>query len=180
MPPTSAIPDFYYFCFGAYEPFLTSLGFLGTLVDPLGAHNSQAPWLSDALPYRVLPTATLVTILQLSHVCALLGLVNFFVLSAVRTHLKRQPALQEKIVVSLLTPLLIGDIFHLGVTFWALGDQRFQYQNWSPMLWTTIILGFTLMIPRICWHLGIGRYVDSRDRSFQNTYISSAAASTKS
>lgn len=32
MSPRSAIPDFYYFCFGAYEPFLTTIGFLGTLV----------------------------------------------------------------------------------------------------------------------------------------------------
>jgi len=28
-PPTSAIPDFYYFCFAAYEPFLTVAGFVG-------------------------------------------------------------------------------------------------------------------------------------------------------
>jgi hypothetical protein len=31
MPPKSAIPDIYYFCFGAYEPFLNIVGFLGTL-----------------------------------------------------------------------------------------------------------------------------------------------------
>ncbi|KAF8974504.1 hypothetical protein BDZ97DRAFT_1900150 [Flammula alnicola] len=171
MAPTSAIPDFYYFCFGAYEPFLTLVGFLGTLADPLTAHNSQAPWLTDALPYNVLPTATFVTILQLSHVCALLGLVNLFVLSAVRAHLQGNPALQEKIVFSLLTPLLIGDIFHLTLTLWALGDDRWNIQSWSPMLWTTLILGLTLMIPRVCWHLGIGRYVDSRDTSFRKGYV---------
>lgn len=32
MPPSSAIPDFYYFLFSAYEPFLTAIGFLGTCV----------------------------------------------------------------------------------------------------------------------------------------------------
>lgn len=32
MPPSSAIPDFYYFWFAAYEPFLTMLGFIGTCV----------------------------------------------------------------------------------------------------------------------------------------------------
>jgi len=31
MPPKSAIPDFYYFCFGAYEPFITFVGFLGAI-----------------------------------------------------------------------------------------------------------------------------------------------------
>jgi len=169
MPPESAIPDIYYFCFGAYEPFLTTIGFLGTLVDPTGAHNAQAPWLQGISPYKTLPTATLVTILQLSHVCALLGLINIFVLSAVRTHLKEQPALQEKIVFSLLVPLLIGDVFHLGVTFWGLGDSKWDFANWTPMLWITFILGLTLMVPRICWHLGIGRYVDFRDGPFRKT-----------
>ncbi|KAF8812499.1 hypothetical protein BYT27DRAFT_7133211 [Phlegmacium glaucopus] len=167
MPPKSAIPDFYYFCFGAYEPFLTTVGFLGALVDPTGTHNAQAPWSKDVPPYKILPPATLVTIVQLSHVCALLGLVNLFLLSAARTHLKEQPALQEKIVFSLFTPLLIGDVFHLGVTFWALGDQKWNFSNWTPMLWVTFILGLTLMVPRICWHLGIGRYVDFRDGSFR-------------
>ncbi|KAF8165287.1 hypothetical protein B0H34DRAFT_688602 [Crassisporium funariophilum] len=169
MAPKSAIPDFYYFCFGAYEPFLTIVGFLGALVDPINAHNAQAPWLSDELPYRELPTATLVTLIQLAHVCALVGIINLFVLSAIRKHLKDSPALQEKIVFSLFTPLLMGDIFHLAVTFWALGDQKFNFSSWSPMLWTTIILGLTLMIPRICWHLGVGRYTDSRDGAFRKS-----------
>lgn len=170
MPAKSAIPDFYYFCFGAYEPFLTIVGFLGALVDPLSAHNSQAPWSTDVPPYQTLPTATLVTILQLAHVCALLGCINLFVFSAVRKHLPNNPALQEKIVFSLMTPLLIGDLFHMWLTIWALGDQRWNFTSWSPMLWTTVILGFSLMIPRICWHLGIGRYVDSRDGSFREGY----------
>ncbi|KAH0587647.1 hypothetical protein H2248_006414 [Termitomyces sp. 'cryptogamus'] len=66
-------------------------------------------------------------------------------------------------VFALLTPLVIGDIFHLYITLWALGDQRWEFWNWSPMLWTTIILGLTLMVPRITWHLGVGRYVHTRD-----------------
>jgi hypothetical protein len=110
-----------------------------------------------------------VTTLQLAHVCALLGIINAFVLTAVRKHLQDNPALQEKIVFSLMTPLLLGDIFHLYVTFWALGDQRWSFWQWSPMLWTTVLLGFTLMIPRIAWHLGIARYVDHRDARFPKT-----------
>ena len=31
MSPRSALPDFYYFVFAAYEPLLCILGFLGTL-----------------------------------------------------------------------------------------------------------------------------------------------------
>lgn len=114
----------------------------------------------------MLPRPTLVTTLQLAHVCALLGIINAFVLTAVRKHLRDNPALQEKIVFALMTPLLLGDIFHLYVTFWALGDQRWSFGEWSPMLWTTVLLGFTLMIPRIAWHLGIARYVDHRDARY--------------
>jgi len=169
-PHSSAIPDFYYFCFGAYEPFLTTVGFLGTLADPVTTHNSQAPWV-DAAPYQVLPTATFVSIVQLSLVCSLLGLVNMFVLYAVRTHLRSNPALQEKIVTALLTPLLFGDVFHLSLTLWALGEQRWAFASWSPMLWTTVILGLTLMIPRILWHAGVGRYVESRDGGFHASHV---------
>jgi len=73
------------------------------------------------------------------------------------------PVLQEKVVGALLTPLLIGDVLHLTLTFWALGDKRWNLSEWSYMLWLTVILGLTLLIPRIAWHLGIRRYMESRD-----------------
>jgi hypothetical protein len=101
--------------------------------------------------------------MQLAHVCALLGIINFFVLSAARRHLHSQPALQEKLVASLLTPLLIGDFLHLWVTLWALGDQKWQVAKWEPVLWSTVVLGLSLLIPRVTWHLGIGRFVERRD-----------------
>ncbi|KAI6162998.1 hypothetical protein EDD17DRAFT_1570638 [Pisolithus thermaeus] len=92
-----------------------------------------------------------------------MGLINFFMLTAARRHLASQVIVQEKIVRALLIPLLIGDVVHLYVTLWALGDERWDVARWSPMLWTTIILGLTLMIPRVMWHLGVWRYMDSRD-----------------
>ncbi|PFH52780.1 hypothetical protein AMATHDRAFT_1825 [Amanita thiersii Skay4041] len=159
MHPGSALPDFYYFCFAIYEPFLTVLGFIGTCFDPKTTHDAQAPWTSHSPPPLELPKATLVTMVQLAHVCALVGVINFFVLSAARKHLHSNLALQEKIVSALLTPLLIGDILHIYVTLWALGDEKWRIRDWSPMLWSTVILGLTLLIPRAAWHLGIGRYV---------------------
>jgi len=159
----SAIPDLYYAIFAYYEPFLTIMGFIGAFSDPKSIHDQQAPWQSGSPPSDPLPLATFVTVVQLGHVCALLGLVNFFVLSATRRHLHSQVALQEKIVSALLTPLLIGDILHLYVTLWALGDHRWAIHKWNAMLWTTILLGLTLLVPRIAWHLGIGRYVNKRD-----------------
>ncbi|TFK23252.1 hypothetical protein FA15DRAFT_670643 [Coprinopsis marcescibilis] len=162
-PPSSALPDFYYFCFAAYEPFLTTIGLLGAFADPITTHNAQAPWPPNTEPFTVLPPPTLVTTLQLAHVCALVGIINAFVFTACRKHLKSNPALQEKIALSLLTPLLLGDVIHLYVTFWALGDGRWDFGQWSPMLWVTLILGLSLLFPRIAWHLGVGRYVDRRD-----------------
>lgn len=168
MSPTSPLPDFYYFVFAIYEPVLTTIGFLGAVGDPTRAHNAQAPWPPGTPPFQELPQATLVTTLQLAHVCGLLGLINIFVLHAIRKHVDDNVVLQEKLVRSLLTPLLIADFTHLYVTLWALGDQRWDVGNWTPMLWTTIGLGSSLLIPRIAWHMGIGRYVHARDAHSQH------------
>jgi len=157
--------QFYYYIFAIYEPALCCVGFLGALADPKGTHDGQAPDPPTDVP---LPTATLVTLIQLAHVCALLGVVNAFVLTAARRYLKNQPYLQEKIVRALLIPLLFGDFFHLFITFWALGDQKWDFTNYPSTLWITVGLGLTLMIPRILWHMGVGRYVDSRDARYQN------------
>jgi len=160
----SALPPIYYAIFCIYEPMLTTMGFIGTLLNPTKTHNIQAPWPPHVVPPVDLPLATKVTIVQLAHVCALVGLINFYLLRTARRYLSNQPALQEKIIGALLLPLLIGDVLHLVVTLWALGDVRWNFSQWSAMLWATVVLGFSLMIPRITWHLGIGRYMDARDR----------------
>jgi hypothetical protein len=163
MSPKSAIPDAYYAIFAFYEPFLCILGFIGTFADPVTSHNQQAPWPANNPPPDSLPRATLVTIIQLAHVCSLVGVINNFIFTAARRHLHAQPALQEKIVGALMVPLLIGDLAHFYVTLWALGEQKWNMREWSPVLWATMLLGLSLLIPRIAWHLGIGRYVDKRD-----------------
>jgi len=157
--PTSIMPFF-----AIYEPLLCIVGFIGALSDPKATHDQQAPWPLGIAPSEPLPRATLVTMLQLAHVCALLGVINLFVLGAVRKHLEGQPALQEKIVRSLLTPLVLGDFAHLFVTIWGLGEEKWNFSRYTPMLWITIILGISLLVPRVAWHLGIGRYVHTRDR----------------
>ncbi|KAJ7781177.1 hypothetical protein B0H16DRAFT_1497357 [Mycena metata] len=167
MRQTSPLPPHYYWIFGIYEPCLTTLGFLGALLDPKGTYDNQAPW-PNGSPPDVFPLATRLTIIQLGHVCALLGLLNVWILSSARIHLNPYPALQEKILSALLTPLFIGDIMHLVVTLWALGEERWNIQNWSPMLIVTLVLGISLLVPRTMWILGIGRYVDSRDRQSPN------------
>lgn len=139
----------------------------------------NGPWPVGVTLPEILPAATTVTVLQLAHTCALLGIINFFVLTAIRE--LRSPALQEKIAASLFTPLLVSDVSHILVTLYGIGDTRWNVDEWPSIVWITIITGFTLLIPRfvqedrrisnskrqtlfrVCWHLGIGRYVDSRD-----------------
>ncbi|KAF9652200.1 hypothetical protein BDM02DRAFT_232129 [Thelephora ganbajun] len=157
----SAIPTVYYAVFAIYEPFLCVAGMVGAFFDPVKTHNMNGPWPVGAAPPESLPAATTVTVLQLAHTCALLGIINFFVINAIRG--LRSPALQEKMATSLFTPLLVSDVSHILVTLYGIGDLRWNVDEWPSIVWITIITGLTLLIPRICWHLGIGRYVDSRD-----------------
>lgn len=181
MPPNSAIPLFYWLVFGCYEPILSIGGAVGAFVYPLevsaGLQNQpkktaddtpqtyrqQAPWPNDSHPESPLPTATVVTLYQLAHTVALLGALNIFVLWAARKHLWSQPAIQEKVVRAQLTPLLFGDVLHIVITLWALGDERWDVSKWGGILWLTIISGLTLFVPRVAWHMGVGRYVAVRD-----------------
>ena len=59
--------------------------------------------------------------------------------------------------------MLLGDVLHIVLTLWAIGDERWNVQKWQATLWVTIVSGFTLLIPRLAWHLGVGRYMESRD-----------------
>ncbi|KAI0347238.1 hypothetical protein BDW22DRAFT_1351629 [Trametopsis cervina] len=163
MPPNSALPLFYWLVFGCYEPLLTLGGAVGALLYPKETYEQQAPWPQGLRPHAPLARATLVTLYQLAHTVGLLGALNLCILWTVRKHLWSQPAIQEKVVRALLTPLLLGDFLHIGLTLWALGDERWDVGQWEALLWITILSGFTLMIPRIAWHLGIGRYVEARD-----------------
>jgi len=160
----SALPTIYYAIFAVYEPLLSVGGLIATFSDPQKIHRLQAPWPSGSSPFDKLSPATMVTILQLAHTCTLLGIINVFILNGARKYIV-QPEIQEKIVASLLTPLLLGDIFHLVVTIYALGEYRWSVSAWPPTLVLTIFFGVSLLIPRICWHLGLGRYVASRDEA---------------
>lgn len=106
----------------------------------------NGPWPVGAVLPETLPAATIVSILQLAHTCALLGIINFFVLTAVRD--LRSPALQEKIATALLTPLVVTDVSHILVTLYGIGDTRWNVNEWPSILWITIITGLTLLIPR--------------------------------
>jgi len=157
--PTTALPAFYYVVFGIIEPVIVWVGAVAAFLDPESVYIQQAPWPNDQPPTGPLPTATLVTFAQLAHVCTLLGTLNFTLLRAARSpQLAAQPALQETVVRALLAPLVVGDVLHLTLTFWALGDSRWDVGRWNGTLWATIVIGVMLLVPRVAWHMGIGRY----------------------
>jgi len=177
--PRSALPPVYYAIFGIFEPTVTLIGFIGAFMDLTKTHNMQAPWPSHISPPQQLPLATRVTVVQLAHVCGLLGLINFFLLRAARQYLSGQPVLQEKVVAGLLTPLVIGDVLHISFTLWALGDVRWNVSEWTVVIWLTVLIGLALFIPRIAWHMGIGRYMDSRDGRGKGKGLSANIALSK-
>ena len=133
------------------------------IVDGTQTYVQQAPWPQGVEPAEALPKAAVVTLLQLAHTVGLLGSINVFVLWAARKHLWSQPAIQERVVAALLTPLLFGDFLHIALTLWALGEERWDVSQWTGTLWVTVVTGLTLMIPRMAWHMGVGRYVERRD-----------------
>ncbi|KAI0702880.1 hypothetical protein BC835DRAFT_1320065 [Cytidiella melzeri] len=163
MPQNSAIPFFYWVLFGCYEPFLSITGAIGAFLYPQQTYEQQAPWPNGSPPDGPMARATIVTLYQLAHTVSLLGFINLFMMWTIRKHLWTHPAMQERVMRALLTPLLVADFLHIGLTLWALGEERWDVSQWGGILWITIVSGFTLMIPRIAWHLGIGRYVHERD-----------------
>lgn len=106
----------------------------------------NGPWPAGVALPQTLPVATTVTILQLAHTCGLLGIINFFVLTAIRD--LRSPALQEKVATALFTPLVVTDVSHVLVTLYAMGDTRWKVDEWPSIVWITIATGLTLLIPR--------------------------------
>jgi len=111
---------------------------------------------SEALP----PIAHAI-ICQLAIAHGIIGFINASVLRAVRE--LPSPALQEKIARSLLVPLVVGDVLHIFGTFYGIGDVRWKMKDWPQILWLSIVVGTALFVPRVCWLLGVGRHVETRD-----------------
>ncbi|KAF9652199.1 hypothetical protein BDM02DRAFT_3183918 [Thelephora ganbajun] len=168
MPPTliqpqkSAVPTFYYIVFGIIEPLITFASLLEGIFDPRKVIVRHGRWSSGfAEAPGALPPTVRAVIYQMVVAHAIIGLVNASVLRAIRT--LPSSALQEKIARSLVISLSIGDVLHLFGTFYGIGDVRWKAKDWPQALWLSVAVGIGLFIPRVCWLLGIGRYVATRD-----------------
>lgn len=143
--------------------------------------DRHGSWPSSATKAaRAIPPSVHAIICQTVVAHAIIGFLNASVLRAIRK--LPSPALQEKIAKSLMISLAIGDVLHLFGMFYGIGDVRWKTKEWPQVLWLSLGIGITLFIPRcvgvattpspregnrsyyrICWLLGIGRYVAARD-----------------
>ena len=127
---------------------------------------------------EVLPPTVHAIICQTAVAHVVIGCISASILRTIR----RLPSqtLQEKMARSLMISLAIGDVLHLFGTFYGIGDVRWKAEDWPQVLWLNIIVGLALFIPRyagttpnprggdsyhyrVCWLLGIGRFVATRD-----------------
>ena len=109
------------------------------------------------------------------------GIIGFLSASVLRAARKLpSPTSQERIARALVISLTTGDVLHLFGTFYGIGDVRWRMGDWPQALWLTVAIETALFIPRyvrktpnlrngcqsrhrICWLLGIGRFVAARD-----------------
>ena len=109
---------------------------------------------------------------------AVIGFINASVLRAIRG--LPSSTLKEKIARSFMISLVIGDVLRLFGSFYGIGDVRWKTKDWPQVFWLSVIIGIVFFIPRhvgttliprrgdrsyhrVCWLLGIGRYVATRD-----------------
>jgi len=161
-PPVSAVPTFYYIAFGIIEPLITFASLLEGILDPWKVIDRHGGWqgTSTGAP-GVPPTTAHAIVCQMVVAHAIIGFVCASVLRAIRSI--PSPTLQEKIAKSLLVPLAIGDVLYQFGVFYGIGDARWRSRDWPQALWLNVVVGITIFIPRVCWLLGIGRYVATRD-----------------
>ncbi|KAF9780145.1 hypothetical protein BJ322DRAFT_1221113 [Thelephora terrestris] len=158
-PHKSAVSTFYYVVFGVIEPLLTLASLLEAVLDPEKLINRHGPWKSDFKGAPGVPPVTAREIAcQIALAHAVIGLINASVLRAIR-RLPSQ-ASQEKIAKSLFLPLAIGDVSYLFEVLYGTGNVRWKFGDWPRI---NVIVGIGFFIPRVCWLLGIGRYVETRD-----------------
>jgi hypothetical protein len=131
----------------------------------------------DQAPLAPLPTATYVTVVQYGHFRFLFGMSNAIYIPLVLKHLAGNLALQETFLTAFLGPLLIGDLMGIIFALWGHGrlnlgeigmDGQSEFvkavsseSDWS--LWVLLVLEMSVLIPRLMWVLGIGRYLHRRD-----------------
>ena len=127
---------------------------------------------------EVLPPTVHAIICQTTVAHVVIGCISASILRTIRRLPSR--TLQEKMARSLMISLAIGDVLHLFGTFYGIGDVRRKVEDWPQVLWLSIVIGIALFIPRyvettpsprggnrshyrVCWLLGVGRFVATRD-----------------
>jgi hypothetical protein len=107
-----------------------------------------------------------VTLLQLIVVLLAAALTSVSFIHTTRRYFAHDPAAQEIIYRSLFGVLLLSDVAHMYVTLYGMGpEMRWAFGKWTGLIWVTIGVTITLLIPRVLWHLGVGRDVVIESRN---------------
>jgi hypothetical protein len=125
--------------FMVIEPLSTFAGWLGGFQPDLLLGSTAG----DLLP---LPRPVLQVVLQLANCYLLVGLMSAVVM---------RTTVESRVISALIAALLIGDIGHVGVSVYALGNDF-----WSPLKWSSVDLGnipFTtfLAVNRVAYFISI-------------------------
>jgi hypothetical protein len=126
--------------------------------DPFQVHDQKTPWPEE----KPLPLATRVVMIQYAHFDFLFALCNLIFLPLLKSYLAGQLELQEKFLMPYFRLLLLGDLAHVGFAVWGWWDVGFW--GWSVEKMGRMFLTLTVLLPRLAWVLGFGRYVHERDR----------------
>jgi hypothetical protein len=101
--------------------------------------------------------------IQYAHFDFLFALCNLIFLPLLTSYLVGQLELQEKFLTPYLRLLLLGDLAHVGFAAW--GWWGAGLWGWNLERWGRTVLMMTVLLPRLAWVFGLGRYVHKRDQT---------------
>ncbi|KAI9793591.1 MAG: hypothetical protein M1833_000736 [Piccolia ochrophora] len=138
------LPPIPKYVFAVFEPISLVAGFISAVSNPALFTSSQIPRASPETP---LSPHGLMTVLQLGSLYLLMAFVAIAIFYTTT---------EVKVVRAYVFALLLGDIGHLGMTYYVLGfDQFADIRGWNAMAWGNIGITMGLFITRTSYLLGL-------------------------
>ena len=132
-------------------------GLLAFITDPQSSVNDQIPHVA---PHAVQQNEMLV-LMQFNWILFLLSIIGVNILTSTK---------EPRVVRAYIRSLCFGDMGHIGVTMYMLGESRFDYASWTPLVWGNVAFTSFLLVFRCLYLLGFlgeGGHLASRERKHQ-------------
>ena len=147
----NALPAVPWCIFGVFEPAALILAFVVTAALPKYYVSSQSKFAS---PRSLLPSENIL-LYQLSNLFLLVAVISLYVLNSTN---------DVKVARAFLTALWWGDLGHLGVTVWCMGDSMLNIKMWNLVNWGNVAVPTFLFTARLLCFLGVlGGDVNAKD-----------------